>query len=272
MQELLPVFLQPWADPIFGGAGALLIFVAGWVASKWANLLLARAFRRAEIDEALARFLASIGKYVVLAATVIVALGTVGIQTTGLVALLASAGLAVGLALQGSLSNFAAGVMILLFRPFTLGERITAAGETGSVTDIGLFATTLVTPENERIIIPNASVTSDSIKNYTVEGTRRGAIELGLAYGTDLDQALKIMLKVCEEEPLALADPAPAVVFTGFGASSLDFSVRAWARTADLFPMLHSARVALYKALDEAGIEIPFNQIVVHRAPGDAAN
>lgn len=269
MEQLLPPFLQDYSVPIFGAIGALVIFVAGWVASKWANMILVRILRRAEVDEALTRFLASIGQYVVLAATVIIALGTVGIQTTSLVALLASAGLAVGLALQGSLSNFASGVMILFFRPFTLGDRITVGGETGSVRDIGLFATTLLTPENERIIIPNSQVTGGSIKNYTVEGKLRGSIDVGLAYGTDVGEAIRIMMEVCRTEPLALQDPEPAVVFTGFGASSLDFSVRAWANTADVFPMLHSLRIGLYNGLNENDVEIPFNQIVVHQAAGN---
>lgn len=267
MQDLLPPLLQPWSDLIVGAAGAILIFVAGWIASKWAAFIVARLLRRAQVDEALTRFLAAIGRYVVLAATVIVALGTVGIQTTSLVALLASAGLAVGLALQGSLANFASGVMILFFRPFTLEDRVTLAGETGTVTDIGLFATTLKTPNNERIIIPNSSVTGGSITNFTAEGILRGAISIGVAYGTDLDSAIRIMMKACQEEPLALEDPAPAIVFTGFGASSLDFSVRAWAETADIFAMLHGLHVRLYNALNENGIEIPFNQIVVHQGP-----
>jgi small conductance mechanosensitive channel len=266
MQDLLPPILQPYADLIVGAVVAVVIFVAGWVTSKWAAFIVARLLKRAQVDEALSRFLAAIGRYVVLAATVIIALGTVGIQTTSLVALLASAGLAVGLALQGSLANFASGVMILFFRPFTLQDRVTVAGATGTVTDIGLFATTLKTPDNERIIIPNSSVTGGSITNFTAEGTLRGTIDVGVAYGTDLDVAIRIMMQVCQEEPLALEDPAPAVVFTGFGASSLDFSVRAWASTADVFSMLHNLRVRLYDALNANGIEIPFNQIVVHQA------
>jgi len=266
MQDLLPPLLQPYSNLIVGAIVAALIFLAGWIASKWASLILGRILRRAEVDEALARFLAAIGQYVVLAATLIVALGTVGIQTTSLVTLLASAGLAVGLALQGSLSNFASGVMILFFRPFTLADRVTIAGETGLVSDIGLFATTLITPDNERIIIPNASVTGSSIKNFTVEGTLRGSIAVGIAYGTDVDQAMRLLMKSCQEEGLVLDEPAPVVVFTGFGASSLDFSIRAWARTADVFNMLHNLRVRVYNTLNEGGIEIPFNQIVVRQA------
>ena len=270
MQDLLPPALQPYSNLIINVALALLIFVAGWIASKWASAILARIMRRDNVDEALTRFLASLGQYAVLAATVIVALGTVGVETTSLVALLATAGLAVGLALQGTLSNFAAGVMILLFRPFTIGDRITAGGHTGSVKDIGLFATILLTPENERIIVPNTAVTAGSITNYTVEGTLRGTIDVGISYGSDVTRATEIMLKACTGESRVLEDPAPSVVFGGFGASSLDFVVRPWSKTGEFAAMLHDVRVALYNELNAAGIEIPFNQIVVHRASESA--
>ena len=226
--------------------------------------------RRNRLDEGLTRFLAALGQYAVLAATAIVALGTVGVETTSLVALLATAALAVGLALQGTLSNFAAGVMILLFRPFTIGDRVMAGGHTGSVKDVCLFATILLTPENERIIIPNSSVMGGSITNYTVEGTLRGTIDVGISYGSDVTSTTEIMIKACANEDLVLEDPAPSVTFVGFGASSLDFFVRPWSKTGDFVPMLHDVRVALYNELNATGIEIPFDQIVVHQAPESA--
>ena len=268
MENLLPEQLASYSTLIVNTAVAILIFIAGWIASKWSAAILARVMRRNKVDEALTRFLASLCQYAVLAATAIVALGTVGVETTGLVALLATAGLAVGLALQGTLSNFAAGVMILLFRPFTIGDKITAGGHTGGVKDIGLFATILLTPENERIILPNSSVTAASITNFTVEGTLRGTIELGIAYGCDVAKATEVMIQACNRQPLVLSDPAPSVTFGGFGASSLDFVVRPWSKTGDFVPMLHEVRVALYEALNAAGIEIPFNQIVVHQTSG----
>ena len=266
MEDLLPVQLVPYSALIMNVAIAILIFIVGWIASKWTSAVLRGILRKKAVDEALTRFLASLGQYAVLAATIIVALGTVGVETTGLVALLATAGLAVGLALQGTLSNFAAGVMILLFRPFSIGDKITGGGHTGSVKDIGLFATILLTPENERIILPNSSVTASSITNFTVEGTLRGTIDVGIAYGSDVTQATEIMIQACNGQSLVLGDPAPSVTFGGFGASSLDFIVRPWSNTNDFIPMLHDVRVALYEALNQAGIEIPFNQIVVHEA------
>lgn len=266
MNELFPEFLQPYAGLIVGAATALLIFVIGWIASKWVHLLCLRAARRAGMDEALARFLSSLAQYAVLAFAVIAALSKVGVQTTSLVALLGAAGLAVGLALQGNLGHFASGVMLLFFRPFTIGDKVQVSGEDGQVQEIGLFATKLGTPSNELKFIPNGAITSDVIVNYTAQEMRRGGIAVGIGYGSDIERATEVMIEACQSVETVLADPAPSVYFTGFGASSLDFDVRPWAATDDYLGMLHSVRVALYDALNEAGIDIPFDQIVVHRA------
>lgn len=268
IDDLFPEALQPYTGLIVGVAMALAIFVIGWIASKWAFRIALKLLRRRNVDEALARFLSGIAQYTVLAATVITALGKVGVETASLVALLATAGLAIGLALQGSLGHFASGVLLLLFRPFTIGDRVTAAGSQGKVEDIGLFATTMSTPSNETIIVPNGTITGDTIVNHTVRGTMRGDISIGVAYGTDLNEAMRIMIAACERVDSVLEDPAPATVFTGFGASSLDFSVRPWATSDDYLGMLHEVRLALNEDLEAAGIEIPFNQIVVHQADG----
>lgn len=268
MTELLPPTLQPYGGLITGAATALVIFVVGWIAAKWVHALSLRLARRARVDEALARFLAALAQYAVLAVAVIAALGKVGVQTTSLVALFGAAGLAVGLALQGNLSNFAAGVMILLFRPFTLDDWVTAGGKTGKVREIGLFATTMLTPANETIIVPNAKITGDAISNFTALGTRRGAIAVGIAYGSEVEKAMAVMIAACGRVDTVLEEPAPSVYFTGFGASSLDFEVRPWAKADDFPAMLHRVRMALYDGLEEAGIEIPFDQIVVHRQAG----
>lgn len=266
MSEFLPASIQPYQGLIVGAATALIIFVVGWIASKWANALCLRAARKRGVDEALARFLSAMAQYAVLAFAVIAALSKVGVQTTSLVALLGAAGLAVGLALQGSLGHFASGVMLLLFRPFTIDDKVRVAGEDGQVKEIGLFASTLGTPSNELKIIPNGSITSDVIINYTAQGELRGGIAVGIAYGSDVQQAMKVMIDACNSVDTVLADPAPSVNFAGFGASSLDFQVRPWASTADYLGMLHNVRIALYDALNGAGIEIPFDQIVVHQA------
>ena len=266
MTGVLPEQLQPYEGLIVGAATALVIFILGWIAAKWIHALCLRVARRSQMDEALARFLASMAQYAVLAFAVIAALSKVGVQTTSLVALLGAAGLAVGLALQGNLGNFASGVMLLLFRPFTIGDKVNAGGKDGKVSEIGLFATTLHTPRNEKVIVPNGTITSDAIVNYTSEGQLRGAIGVGVAYGTDLDRAIEIMIETCKGIDKVLDDPAPSINFAGFGASSLDLEVRPWSTSDDYLAMLHEVRLALYNALNEAGIEIPFNQIVVHRA------
>jgi small conductance mechanosensitive channel len=249
---------------------AIVIFVIGWLVSKWTNRGVQRALTRGKVDLALARFLGSIAQYTVLVAAVIAALGTVGIETTSVVAVFASAGLAVGLALQGSLSNFASGVMILFFKPFVLDDVITAAGHTGKVVDIGLFATSLNTPDNMKIIIPNSALTGGSIVNITTMGTRRGTVEVGVAYGLELEKVQAVLEKAAAKPGLVLQDPAPSVAFVGLGASSLDFAVMTWCRSADYLAMLHAVRCEVYDELNAAGIEIPFNQIVVHQAEGEA--
>ena len=245
---------------------ASIILGLGWLASKWAHLIILSASRGRQLDEALSRFVASITQYAILAAAAIAALGAVGIETTSLIAIFASAGLAIGLALQGSLGNFASGVMILFFRPFDLGDLINAGGHEGFVKDIGLFATTICTPGNSKIIIPNAAITSGSIINHTVEGTRRGTIEVGVAYGSDVGAVIEVLAASAKGADCVLADPAPAVALVGLGASSVDFAVHCWSSSDEHLDMLHNVRRAVYDGLNEAGIDIPFNQIVVHKA------
>lgn len=266
MQNLLPELIRPYYPLIEGAVIAIAILVVGWIASKLFEKWVVAGVRRSKIDEALGRFLGGLTRYAILAATFIAALGAVGLQTTSLVAIFASAGLAVGLALQGSLANFASGVMILFFRPFGLGDFVVAGGKTGTVDDIGIFVTTLVTPDNEKVIIPNKKVTDDVITNYTARGQRRGGVDVGVAYGADVAKVLEVLLAAAKKADLVLDDPEPAVAFVGLGASSLDFKVLTWSKSADYLGMLHNVRHGVYDGLNAAGIEIPFNQIVVHKA------
>lgn len=245
---------------------AVLIFVVGNAFAKMLHRLTQAGLEKRKVDAALSRFLGQMVRYLVLAATVIAALGVLGIETTSFVALLGSAGLAVGLALQGSLGNFAAGVMILFFRPFTLGDVITAGGHTGGVVDIGLFATTLHTPDNMKIIIPNSAITSGSIVNITTLGTRRMSVDVGVEYGADLAQVQAVLQSSAQRCTKAIQDPAPAVAFVNLGGSSLDFRVFAWCNSADGLDLLHQLRCNVYDDLNAAGIDIPFSQIVVHQA------
>ena len=266
MNELLPSALRPYSPLIVGVAEALLIFVAGWVLSKWAAALVSRSLARSNVDAAVARFVASLAQYAVLAAAVVAALGTVGVQTTSLVAILGAMGLAVGLALQGTLGHFASGVMLLLFRPFTIDDVVTIGGHTGKVAEIGLFATTLVAFDNLRITIPNGTVTSGTITNMTVMGTRRAKIEIGIGYDEDPEAAAEVILATLPGVEGALSEPAPAVIVAGFGASSVNLEAFVWAKTDDFGPVANRSKIAIFKALGREGIEIPFDQLVVHKA------
>lgn len=269
MESLLPESLAPYSKLIVGSATAIVIFIIGWILSKWASALSLSMFRKRKIDEAVSRFLASLVQYAVLAAAVIAALGKVGVETTSLVAILGSAALAVGLALQGSLANFASGVMILLFRPFSIGDVVTVAGHTGGVDDIGLFATTMITPDNHKIIVPNAAAISGSIVNLTVLGTRRMAVDIGVAYGTDPAEVMKVLLKAANSVDVVLSDPAPAAALVEFGASSVNYKVFIWSNSADWLDALGATRIAVYDGLNKAGIEIPFDQVVMHQAAAE---
>ena len=271
MEETMPAVIKPYLPMVVGIAKAILIFVAGWIVSKIAAKFVVNSSKRANLDEALSRFFGNLARYTVLVAVVVAALGAVGIQTTSLVAVMASAGLAIGLALQGSLGHFASGVMILFFRPFGLGDVITAGGQTGKVDDIGLFATTLITPNNEKIVVPNGKIMGDSIVNMTTLGIRRGGVDVGVAYGADVETVRAALLRAAKNVELSLDDPAPAIAFAGLGASSLDFTVYAWAKAPDWFAMLGALRKSIYEELNRAKIEIPFNQIVVHQASAEPA-
>lgn len=267
MEEQFGEMLRVWVGFLQNLAIAILILVVGWLVGKWVGSLVLNLLRKRNIDEALSRFIGSIAQYIILIVAVITSLGTVGIETASLLTVLASAGLAIGLAMQGSLSNFASGVMILFFRPFTIGDRVTAGGHTGNVDDIGIFTTTIIPVGNEKIIIPNSQILSGSITNFTVRGTLRGAVDVGVAYGSDVPQVVEVLKGAAARVERAMQDPAPAVVFTGLGASSLDFTVRVWATNDNYWGMLMELRTAIYDDLNAAGIEIPFNQIVVHQAP-----
>ena len=251
---------------------AVAIFSVGWVVSKWVNRQVCLIAQKRSRDAMLGRFLASLAQWAVVSAAAIAALGKVGIETASLVALLASAGVAVGLALQGNLSNFASGVMILIFRPLEIGDLIQVGSFIGKVEDIGIFASTLVTPENNTVIVPNSQITGGVLTNFTRRGTRRASVDVGVAYGTDLQQVRAVLLTAAHESPLTLDEPAPAAIFVSLGASSLDFSLRVWATTDTFAAMQDDVRGRVYDHLNAAGIEIPFAQIVVHEAPVQASS
>jgi len=187
----------------------------------------------------------------------------IGVETTSFIAMIGAAGLAIGLALQGSLANFAGGVLIMLFRPFRAGDWIEAQGVSGSVDSIQIFHTTLKTADNKVVIVPNGSLSNDHITNYSRESTRRVDINLGIDYSSDIKQAREVLLDIAKD-PRVRQDPAPVVFVTGLGDSAINLSLRIWVATPDFWPVTFAFTEQAKERLSEAGIGIPFPQRVVH--------
>ena len=244
--------------------GALLFLAAAWVAASWARRITRRALERASFDRTLTLFFASAARWAVLIMAALASLGLFGIQTTSFAAVLASAGLAIGLAFQGSLAHVASGVMLLLFRPFGVGDTVNAGGVTGEVAEIELFTTNIDTADNRRIVVPNSLIFGGTIENMTYHPTRRVTVAVGTDYGADLQATRAALERAARGVAGALTDPAPEVVLVGLGASSIDWQVRVWAPTPDYFHVQERTTEAIKRALDEAGIAIPFPQMDVH--------
>jgi len=202
--------------------------------------------------------------YVVLAVVVIAVLNLFGVQTTSLIAVLGAAGLAVGLALQGTLSNFAAGVMLLVFRPFRIGDYVDIAGTAGSVVEIGLFTVALNTPDNVRIIVPNSSVYGQTISNYAANPTRRNDLVIGIAYGDDIGKAISTIEAVLAADARVLKDPAPVVATSELADSSVNIVVRPWCTKEDYWGLRFDLTRKIKEELEAAGCSIPFPQRDVH--------
>ncbi len=245
--------------------GAVAVLIVGWIASKWARRITRRGMeRRPDVDATLTKFFSNLIGWIVLAVAVIAALEMFGVKTTSFVALLGAAGLAIGLAFQGTLSNFAAGVMLLVFRPFKVGDAIKVAGETGKVDEVGLFMTNLDTFDNRRIVIPNSNIFGSVIETITFHSTRRVDVSVGTEYPADLDEVRQVLERAAQDVPGKLDDPKPQIVLLELGGSSIDWQVRVWAPTSDYWDVRQATTRLVKKHLDEAGIGIPFPQMDVH--------
>ncbi|MFV8753644.1 mechanosensitive ion channel family protein [Nannocystaceae bacterium ST9] len=262
----IPDALQPYMPLIVGSVTALVIFLLGWVIAGWVHGLVTRLLRIRKIDEAVVRFLASLAQWAVIAAAIITALARVGVETTSLVALLGTAGLAIGLALQGNLSHFASGVMLLLFRPISIGDVVEVAGKTGEVHEIGLFGTTLITPDATKIILANGSVTGGAIINYTALGKPRAAVRVIVAAGNDVGKVCEVLEAAARSVDMVLKDPAPAAVFSIVEPAQLTFDVMVHSKPGDFIPMQPAVRRAVYEHLAKANIALPTPAIIVHQA------
>lgn len=243
---------------------ALTIFIVGkWVAKKIANIV-QRVLAKNNVDPAIQHFVGSLVSWVLIIFVVIASLGQLGIQTASFVAIVGAAGLAVGLALQGSLANFAAGVLILIFRPFKVGDFIEVAGVSGVVQKIQIFTTKLHSPDNKKIIVPNGGVISGNITNYSANDTRRVDLVFGVGYGDDINAAKAVLQSVVAAEPKVLEDPAPTIAVVELADSSVNLVCRPWVNTADYWDVYFNITEAAKKALDAQGISIPFPQRDLH--------
>lgn len=243
---------------------ALVIFVIGkWVVKKLANVV-EKLMQKNEVDPAIRNFAGSIIYYALLAFVCIAALGQLGIQTASFVAIVGAAGLAVGLALQGSLSNFAAGVLLLIFRPFKVGDFVEIAGTSGVIQNIQIFTTELNTPDNKKVIVPNGGVISGNIVNYSANDTRRVDLVFGIGYSDDIDAARKVIEEILKADKRVLEIPAANVAVVELADSSVNFVCRPWVNTADYWDVYFDLTEAVKKAFDSNGISIPFPQQDVH--------
>jgi len=243
---------------------AVAIFVIGRLAAKVVASIVDKVMKRSKMDEMLRKFLRNIVYAVLLTFVVIASIGALGIQTASLVAILGAAGLAIGLALQGSLGNFAAGVLMIIFRPYKLGDLVCVADTEGFVEEVDVFTTTLRLPDRTKIIIPNGQIMDAKITNFTDAETRRLDLEVGIGYGDDIDHAKKVLLEAISRNAYTLADPEPKVTVASLGDSSVNLAVRPWINAMDYAPASHDLTEVIKKTLDEAGISIPFPQRDVH--------
>ncbi len=243
---------------------ALVILVVTWIVSNAVKGMTVKALQKSKIDSTVSRFLGSLIKWGVMLLGVVAAMGRVGIETTSFAAAIAGASLAIGMALSGSLGNFAAGIMLLVFRPFKAGDVVSMAGVTAKVTEITMFATILDTADNRRIILPNNSVFGATIENATFHTERRVDVAVGTDYSADLDKTREVLEAAAGRVPGRLSDRDVQVVLAELGASSVDWSIRVWAKTSDFFPVREATIREVKLALDEAGIGIPFPQMDVH--------
>jgi len=259
--ETVSLYLSTYALKV--AAAIIILMVGKWMSRKLANLL-SNVLKKNNVDVTLISFLENIAYYALLVVVVIAALGQLGINTTSFLTIVGAAGLAVGLALKDSLSNFASGVMLIFFRPFRAGDWVNAGGVLGKVESITIFNTIINTPDNQRVIVPNSSITSNVITNITANPTRRVDLVMGIGYDDDIKKAKDIMEQIVNNDNRVLSDPAPTIAVSELADSSVNFVVRPWVKTEDYWDVYFDLTEKLKTAFDQEGITIPYPQRDVH--------
>ncbi len=243
---------------------AILIFYIGRLVVKLVVRGLTKVMQRQEVDKTLQTFVGNLVRMALMVVVIIAAIGAIGIETTSFIAIFGAAGLAVGLALQGSLSNFAAGVLIVLFRPYKVGDFVEAAGIAGVVEQVQILTTVLKTGDNKKIIVPNSQIMDSIITNYSANDTRRVDMVVGVSYDDDLDKVRATIQELIDREERILTDPAPTIAVSELADSSVNFVVRPWVKTADYWGVMFDLTEAIKKRFDDEGISFPFPQQDVH--------
>ncbi|UWZ98964.1 small-conductance mechanosensitive channel MscS [Vibrio splendidus] len=241
----------------------IILFIGNLIVKAVANSV-SKVLQKKKMDRAVVEFIHGLVRYLLFVIVLIAALGRLGVQTASVVAVIGAAGLAVGLALQGSLSNFAAGVLIVAFRPFKSGDYVEIGGVAGSVDSIQIFQTVLTTPDNKMVVVPNGSVIGSPITNYSRHDTRRIDLMIGVSYNADLQKTKALLTKICESDERVLKEPGVQVGVHTLADSSVNFVVRPWVNTADYWNVYFDLMQAIKEGLDNEGIEIPFPQMDVH--------
>ena len=243
---------------------AVILILAAWLIAGWAKAIITRACNKAKIELTLSRFFGQMARWAILLLAGLTILSTFGIETTSFAAVLGGLMVGVGLAMSGNLANVAAGVMLLIFRPFKVGDFVTAGGSSGTVFDIGLFTTSMDTPDNKRIIVPNGSIYGGTIENVSFHPIRRCDVEVGTEYSADLDKVREVLKGAADSIEQLVPEKETQIFLKGLGASSIDWAVRVWVPAGDFWPVKDELTRRVKKSLDEAGIGIPFPQMDVH--------
>jgi small conductance mechanosensitive channel len=253
--------ISTWGLRVIGALGVLIV---GFIVAKMIRGSVRKALQRSKLDATLVPFVASLVYYAVLIFVVLAVLNLFGIQTTSFIAVLGAMGFAVGLAMQGTLGNFASGVMLLIFRPFKVGDFIDAAGVAGSVVEIGIFSTTLNSPDNVKIVVPNSAIYGQTIKNFAANETRRNDMVVGISYGDDIGKAVEVIEGILKSDPRVLAEPAAVVAVSELADSSVNLVVRPWCGKEDYWGLRFDLTRRFKEELESAGCSIPFPQNDVH--------